>query len=161
VYEDGYPQKVTQFTRERVPVSLGVLLDTSDSMFGQRIKEARAAVEHFLFDLLHDDDEYCVLSFNHEPHIMSGWTNSRLRCGWPSMASGLGEGRRSTTRSLRSLPLIAKRSRERAALLITLYGADTASDASLRSVHTSLLRTMRSCTLSRSTRPYAGPSTPV
>ena len=140
VYEDGYPQKVTQFTRERVPVSLGVLLDTSDSMFGQRIQEARAAVEHFLFDLLHDDDEYCVLSFNHEPHVMSGWTNS------PAVMRHALDGLRPwggtavNDAVIASLQLIARRSRERAALLIISDGADTASDASLRSVHTSLLR---------------------
>src|SRR5919197_6276395 len=39
IYEDGDPQPVAQFTGERVPISLGVLLDTSDSMFGQRIKD--------------------------------------------------------------------------------------------------------------------------
>src|SRR2546425_374717 len=33
IYEDGERQELTQFTRERVPVSLGVLLDISDSMF--------------------------------------------------------------------------------------------------------------------------------
>ena len=34
VFEDGVRQDVTQFTRERVPIGLGVLLDISDSMFG-------------------------------------------------------------------------------------------------------------------------------
>src|SRR5438309_11382372 len=37
IYEDGEKQPLTQFTQERVPVSLGVLLDISASMFGQRI----------------------------------------------------------------------------------------------------------------------------
>ena len=41
VFEDGDPQTMTQFTRERVPVSVGVLLDISDSMFGRRIDDAR------------------------------------------------------------------------------------------------------------------------
>jgi len=50
LFEDGDAQPITQFTNERVPVSLGVLLDTSDSMFGQRIKDARAAI-----DQLRDD----------------------------------------------------------------------------------------------------------
>src|SRR5213076_97227 len=50
IYEDGEKQPLTQFTEERVPVSLGVLLDISDSMFGQRIADARAAVDRFLFE---------------------------------------------------------------------------------------------------------------
>ena len=37
VYEDGVKQPVTQFTHERVPIGLGVLIDISDSMFGKRI----------------------------------------------------------------------------------------------------------------------------
>src|SRR5262249_33970305 len=48
IYEDGEPQTITQFTHDRVPVGLGLLLDVSDSMFGQRIKDACAAVERFL-----------------------------------------------------------------------------------------------------------------
>jgi len=50
VFEDGDPQTITQFTRERVPVSVGVLLDISDSMFGRKIDEARGAVNGFLFE---------------------------------------------------------------------------------------------------------------
>ena len=45
VYEDGVLQTITQFTRERVPIGLGVLLDISDSMFGKRMDDARAAVD--------------------------------------------------------------------------------------------------------------------
>src|SRR6185369_12161589 len=36
IYEDGEPQTISQFTHDRVPVGLGLLLDTSDSMYGQR-----------------------------------------------------------------------------------------------------------------------------
>src|SRR6185503_1808242 len=126
------PQEVTQFTNERVPISLGVLLDTSDSMFGQRIKDARAAVERFLFDLLDPGDEYFAMSFNHQPHTLTRWTNmpgvmrralDRLK---PSGGTAAYEA------ILASLPMIAIRSRERAALLVISDGADTASTATIR-----------------------------
>src|SRR5262245_2248175 len=52
VYEDGNLQPIAQFANERVPVSLAVLLDVSDSMFGQRMKDAREAIGHFVADLL-------------------------------------------------------------------------------------------------------------
>ena len=52
VYEDGERLPIAQFTNERVPLGLGLLLDISDSMFGRRIKDAGAAVERFLVDLL-------------------------------------------------------------------------------------------------------------
>ena len=50
-----------------MPVGLGVLLDVSDSMFGQRIVDARAAVERFLFTLLDPADEFFLVAFNHAP----------------------------------------------------------------------------------------------
>ena len=43
VWEDGVEQQLTQFTDERVDVSLGVLLDASDSMRGQPVVDARSA----------------------------------------------------------------------------------------------------------------------
>ncbi len=42
VYEDDKPQTITQFSAERVPVSLGIALDTSDSMAGEKIDAAKA-----------------------------------------------------------------------------------------------------------------------
>ena len=44
VEEDGKEQPITQFTKERVPVSLSLVLDTSDSMRGQKMIDARAAI---------------------------------------------------------------------------------------------------------------------
>src|ERR1700674_3439995 len=77
LYEDGDRQTVTQFTNERVPISLAVLLDASDSMYGQRLLNARAAVERFLFDLLDPADEFCVVAFNHQPRLLTPWTRSQ------------------------------------------------------------------------------------
>src|SRR5206468_471418 len=72
IFEDGVKQQITQFTRDRVPIGLGVLLDISDSMFGQRITDARAAVNRFLFELLDSSDEFFVLAFNHAPKTLTG-----------------------------------------------------------------------------------------
>ena len=45
VYEDDVPVSVTHFSAERVPVSLGIALDTSGSMAGVKIQEARDALD--------------------------------------------------------------------------------------------------------------------
>src|SRR5438128_2976236 len=74
IYEDGDQQPVTQFSDKRTPVSVGVLLDISDSMRGQPIVDARTSVDRFLSDLLDPGDEAFVESFNHLPRILSGWT---------------------------------------------------------------------------------------
>ncbi len=44
VYEDGVPQQVTHFSAERVPVSLGLVLDTSTSMAGEKWDHAIEAL---------------------------------------------------------------------------------------------------------------------
>ena len=44
IFEDGDLQPITQFSDQRVPVSLGVMLDASDSMRGQPMVDARGAV---------------------------------------------------------------------------------------------------------------------
>ena len=51
VYQDNELQNVTHFNNERVPVSLGIVLDTSGSMEGEKMNAAREALNSFL-DLL-------------------------------------------------------------------------------------------------------------
>jgi Ca-activated chloride channel family protein len=140
IFEDGEKQTISQFTNERVPVGLGLLLDTSDSMFGQRIVDARLVVERFLFELLDKSDESFVLAFNHYPHIISRWTSSAdevrdaMAALKPSGATAIYDA------VIGALPMIARRRRERAALLVISDGADTASDASVSDVRKALLR---------------------
>jgi len=141
VFEDGERQPVTQFTRQRVPISVSVLLDVSDSMYGQRVKDARAAVEHFLFDLLDQkDDEYSIVAFNHRAHVLTGWTHAPevVRRALGSLRPSGGTAVYDAV--LQALPLIAHRGRQRAAVLIISDGADTASSASLRDVRSALFR---------------------
>jgi len=140
IYEDGERQTITQFTHERVPVGLGVLLDISDSMMGKRIQDARAAVDRFLFDLLDPSDEFFLIAFNHRPHPLTGWTRAR-----EDVQRAL-DGLRPTGSTaiydavFEALPVIDRRTRDRAALLIISDGADTASNATLRDLKSALLR---------------------
>lgn len=140
VFEDGEPQTITQFTNERVPVSLAVLLDVSDSMYGQRLVDATSAVERFLFELLDENDEFSVVAFNHHPLPLTAWTQKpdivRRALGSlrPSGATALYDA------VLSALPLMETRSRQRASVLIISDGADTASDAALRDVRSALVR---------------------
>ena len=140
VYEDGERQTIAQFTSERVPVGLAVLLDVSDSMFGQRLADARGAVEHFLFELLDEEDEFAVVAFNHEPLPLTDWTQSpdKVRRAMsalrPSGSTALYDA------MLTALPMMETRTRQRAAVLIISDGADTASDVSIREVRSALVR---------------------
>jgi VWFA-related protein len=140
VYEDGVRQTITQFTRERVPIGLGVLLDISDSMFGKRMDDARAAVDTFLFELLDQADEFFLMAFNHKPRALTGWTREpgdvrhALAGLRPSGGTAIYDA------ILEALPLIDARTRKRAAILVISDGADTASTATLRELRPALRR---------------------
>jgi Ca-activated chloride channel homolog len=140
VFEDGDPQVITQFTRERVPVSVGVLLDISDSMFGRKIDEARGAVNGFLFEQLDTQDEFFILAFNHRPHVMTTWTHTEdvVHQALDSLKPTGGTAVYDAV--LEALPVVARRNRERGALLIVSDGADTASTAKLSDVRFGLRR---------------------
>ena len=141
VYEDGMRQTITQFTRDRVPIGLGVLLDISDSMYGARIQDARAAVDRFFFDLLDPADEFFLLAFNHAPHPLTGWTREQgdVRRALAGLRPTGGTAIYDAITD--ALPIVARRSRQRAALLVISDGADTASTTTLRDVRSALLRT--------------------
>lgn len=77
VYEDGSPVGVQQFDADRVPVSLGIALDTSGSMAGEKIRSAQAALNRFLFDLLGPKDDVFLYRFDTRPELIQGWTPDR------------------------------------------------------------------------------------
>jgi VWFA-related protein len=72
VFEDGQEQSVTHFTAERVPVSLGIVLDTSGSMQGEKMVAARQALNRFLFQLLDKEDEVFLYRFDSSPELVEG-----------------------------------------------------------------------------------------
>ena len=77
VYEDGKRQTLTQFTRERVPVSLGILLDASGSMNAEKLRAAKAAISHLVFNLLEKEDELFFIEFGFNARLTQGWTTDR------------------------------------------------------------------------------------
>ena len=140
VYEDGVSVPVSQFTNERVPLGLGLLLDTSDSMFGRRIKDAEAAVEHFLTTLLDPADAFFLMTFNHQPRLLFGWKTE------PAGVHDALVGLRPTGSTaiydamLSAMPYLANRPRERAAMVLITDGADTASEVTLHDLRPALIR---------------------
>jgi Ca-activated chloride channel family protein len=77
VYEDDRRVEVTHFSVDRAPVSLGVALDTSDSMAGDKIKAARRALEGLLRDLGSQRDEIFLYRFGDSPILVQDWTVDR------------------------------------------------------------------------------------
>ena len=134
ILEDGRPQRIAQFDRGRVPVSLGVVLDVSQSMLGQRMDDARAALRRFLVDLLEPGDEVFLMVFNHDPKLEAPWTlgPSRLRGRLdrvrPYGATAIYDA------LMMALPMFAVRAHDRAAVVLISDGSDTASDVTREDV---------------------------
>ncbi len=72
---------MTHFSAERVPVSLGILLDTSGSMEGEKIAAARAALNRFLTLLGDPKDEVFIYRFDNRPQLIQGWTYDKASAG--------------------------------------------------------------------------------
>jgi Ca-activated chloride channel homolog len=131
IFEDGVEQTITQFSDQRVPVSLGVLLDASDSMRGQAVVDARVAVDRFVGELLRPDDEVFVATFNHRPRLAARWTTpptalrNVLADLKPSGGTAIYDALAETAK------LFELRAHVRAATVVISDGADTASDRSL------------------------------
>ena len=140
VFEDGVRQTLTDFTRERVPLSLGVVLDVSQSMFGQRIDDARLALDQFLVDRLDPGDEVFISVFNHTPRLVVPWTigprqlRNKLQDVRPYGGTSLYDA------ITDALPLFANREHQRAAMVLISDGSDTGSEADVRDVRRRLRR---------------------
>ena len=140
ISEDSTPVPVAQFTNERVPLGLGLLLDISDSMFGRRIKDAESAVEQFLTSLLDPADAFFVMTFNHQPRLIFGWktapdgVHEALESLKPTGSTAIYDA------MLSAIPLLENRPRERAAIVLITDGDDTASDATLYDLRPALVR---------------------
>ena len=132
VYQDGKLVEVTHFSNERVPVSLGIVLDTSGSMEGRKMDAAQRALDRFLFDLLGPDDEIFLYEFNYTPELLQDWTVDRSRLsraiqnirprGQTALYDAVAE----------SVPRVAEGQHFKKALLIISDGNDSNSETDVR-----------------------------
>ncbi|MSO31103.1 MAG: VWA domain-containing protein [Acidobacteria bacterium] len=77
VLEDDERQDITHFSSDRVPVSLGLVLDASGSMTPDKMSAARSAIDRLIYDLLSKDDELFFLEFANRPDLVQEWTTDR------------------------------------------------------------------------------------
>ena len=141
VYEDGEPVEITQFDNERVPVSLGIALDTSGSMDYRKMEAARNALGRFLHDLLGPDDEIFLYRFDDRPVLLQDWTTSRDPL---SRAVRDIHGRGGTAlydAVAESLPRIAEGRHRKKALLIISDGNDNSGGTNYWNVRRLIRRT--------------------
>jgi VWFA-related protein len=127
VTEDGRPQTIVQFSAERAPVSLGIALDTSSSMAGIKIREAREALHRVMDDLLEPDDEVFLYTFGDAPVLRQGWTTDRVALR-EALDDTVANGRTALYDTVdQAVGLMASARYRKKVLLVVSDGNDTAS----------------------------------
>jgi Ca-activated chloride channel family protein len=138
IYEDDQPQEIAYFSAERVPVSLGLVLDTSGSMAGEKIGDARSALDRFVYDLLDERDEVFLYRFSDHPVLVQGWTTDRERLSRAMSRIAPNGGTAMYDAVLAALPLAAAGRNQKKAIVLISDGNDTSSAASLHDVREAL-----------------------
>jgi Ca-activated chloride channel homolog len=130
IYEDGMPQKIVGFRHEDLPISLGILIDSSGSMYDKRPSVDAAALN--LVKLSNPKDEAFVVDFNSEPYIDQDFTSSiaKLQQGLAYIKAGGGTALYDAV--IASADYLSKNSKQsKQVLLIVTDGDDNSSNASL------------------------------
>jgi len=131
VYDDNHLVDVTHFSSERVPVSLGIVLDTSGSMTPDKMSSARGAIERFI-DLLGPNDEMFLYRFANVPELAQGWTKDRRALSRALGGLYAGGGTAMYDAIADALPLAASGSHQKKAIVVISDGNDTSSTTTPR-----------------------------
>lgn len=131
VFDDNNPMEVTHFSNERVPVSLGIVLDTSGSMTPDKMAAARGAIVRFM-DLLGPDDEMFLYRFANLPELAQGWTKDRgaLRSALEDLYAGGGTAMYDAIAD--AIPLAQSGRNRKKAIVVISDGNDTSSETTPR-----------------------------
>lgn len=95
VFEDNRPQKITYFAREsNLPLRIGVLVDTSNSIRERLEFEKQAAIDFLDATVRPGEDQAFVVSFDVEPELLQDYTDNvnRLSDAIRELQAGGGTG---------------------------------------------------------------------
>ena len=131
VYDNGAPQEIAQFSSDRVPVSLGILLDVSGSMTSDKMSSARAAITRLIDQLLGPQDELFFGTFSDTPHILQDWTTDRTAIRRAVARAEAFGGTALYDAVANALPLAAAGKHQKKAILVISDGNDNNSRISV------------------------------
>jgi len=130
VYEDGVPQTIASFRHEDLPVSLGILIDSSGSMYDKRVAVDEASLD--FVKLSNREDEAFVVDFSWEAFIDQDFTNDigKLKQGLGYIKSSGGTAIYDAL--VASADYLTKNAKHpKQVLLVITDGEDNASSATL------------------------------
>lgn len=131
VFDDNERVEVSHFSNERVPVSLGIVLDTSGSMTPDKMSSARGAIERFI-TLLGPEDEMFLARFANVPELVQPWTKDRRLLGRALDSLYAGGGTALYDGIADALPVAQSGKNRKKALVVISDGNDTSSATSPR-----------------------------
>jgi Ca-activated chloride channel homolog len=124
IYEDNEKQEITHFSAERVPVSLGILLDISGSMSPDKMESARAAINRFTQQLLEPQDELFLMTFSRSADLVQDWTTDRRAISRAMQRIEPDGGTAMYDAIAEALPIASSGSHEKKAILVISDGND-------------------------------------
>lgn len=130
VYEDGVPQTLVGFRHEDLPVSIGLLIDSSGSMYDKRQAVEKASLD--LVRLSNPKDEEFLVDFSSEAFIDQDFTSSldKLQQGLSYIKSSGGTAAYDAL--VASADYLTKNAKNpKQVLIIITDGEDNASSATL------------------------------
>jgi Ca-activated chloride channel homolog len=130
VYEDGVPQAIASFRHEDLPVSLGILIDSSGSMYDKRSAVDEASLD--LVKLSNPQDEAFLVDFSWEAFIDQDFTSNidKLKTGLSYIKSSGGTAIYDAL--VASADYLSKNAKHpKQVLLVITDGEDNASSATL------------------------------
>jgi Ca-activated chloride channel homolog len=130
VYEDGVQQTIASFRHEDLPVSLGLLIDSSGSMYDKRSAVEKASLD--FVKLSNPEDEEFLVDFSWEAFIDQDFTNNidKLQQGLSFIKSSGGTAIYDAL--VASADYLSKNAKHpKQVLLVITDGEDNASSATL------------------------------
>ena len=133
LFMDGQPRPIEFFRQDlNTPVSVGILVDTSGSMF-PKLPQAEMAISEFLRDL-NDKDDVFLVAFSGRPFMLQGFTTdhslvrSRLALLHPQGSTSIYDA------LVIGLAQLQRGRYDKKALLVVTDGMDNTSQHSLQDV---------------------------
>jgi len=126
ILEDGVPQKISHFSQDReVPVSVGILLDTSGSMI-EKMRAAIEAVDRFVKNI-HKDDDIFLMTFSGRITLEQDFTNDRVKLSRALNSLSVGGGTVLFDALNRAIDKVHEGKHDKKAILLISDGIDQGS----------------------------------
>ena len=127
VHEDGKRQSISHFSRSAdLPISVGIVLDTSGSM-ERKIGTAIRAVDRFIRDI-HPEDDIFLMTFDEHPRMRQNFTNNREKLSEALYKVKVGSGTALYDAVIAGIDKLKKAKRNKKAIILISDGVDTSSE---------------------------------